>query len=99
MNIVVAGFIIVFVLLAILGPMFPLLDVLDTQMTSLQDTTRYARDINGDVIQVTSGGALGDLTLGLLYGLGFFFLLGFVVYVIKFGPGRPPVERSGDVYV
>jgi hypothetical protein len=93
-NIIVAIIIVVFVLLALMTPINFLVEQADTQLTNLQGTTRYARDpVTQETVVVDGGASLGDLTLSILYGMGFIFLLGLVIYIILFGPNtqRPPV--------
>lgn len=93
-NIIIAIIIIIFVLLALMNPIIQLTDVLDNQMANLQNTPRNSRDIDGNTITATSGGALGGLTMTLMYGLGFIFLIGLIIYIIRFGPNRP-IEPPG----
>jgi len=89
-NIVLAILITVFTLLALMTPINLLIAQADTGLNDLQGTTRYAKDpVTGEVVEMDSSG-LHDLTLTLLYGLGFIFLLGVIIYIILFGPNRQP---------
>lgn len=98
-NIITAIIIVVFVLLALMTPINFLVEQADLQLTNLQGTTRYARDpVTQATVTMDGGASLGDLTLTLLYGMGFLFLLGLVIYIILFGPNtqRPlPVQPPG----
>ncbi len=93
-NIIVAIIIVVFVLLALMTPINFLVEQAGNQVNVLQGTTRYARDpVTQETVVVDGGASLGGLTMTLLYGMGFIFLLGLVIYIILFGPNtqRPPV--------
>lgn len=92
-NILVAIAIITFVLLALMNPINSLADIADEKLTTLHDTPRTSRDFNGATVQMADGGAsLGNITMTLLFGLGFIFLLGLVIYIIRFGPNQPPAQ-------
>lgn len=99
-NIIVAIIIVVFVLLALMTPINFLVEQADVQITNLQSTTRYARDpVTQETVTMDGGASLGDLTLTLLYGMGFLFLLGLIIYIILFGPNtqRPMVTQPPGV--
>lgn len=98
-NIIVAIIIVTFVLLALMQPILSLTDVANEQITTLNSHDRYAKDINGTTVQMSNGGAsLGEFTMTLLYGLGFIFLLGLVIYIVRYGPNRPPAQPQGGMY-
>jgi len=98
-NIIVAIIIITFVLLALMNPITQLTDIADEKLTTLDAQDRYSRDFNGATVKMSSGGgALGGLTMTLMYGLGFIFLLGLIIYIIRYGPNRPVVPPQGGFY-
>lgn len=89
-NIIVAIIITVFVLLALMTPITYLVEQAGNQIANLQGTTRTARDpVTQETVTMQGGGSLGDLTMTLLSGMGFIFLLGLIIYIILFGPNDP----------
>lgn len=90
MNIMVAIIIVVFVLLALMTPISFLTDIMNDKIATLQGTSRTARDpVTQETVTMDGGASLGDLTMTLVGGLGFIFLLGLVIYIILFGPNDP----------
>jgi len=90
MNIIVAIIITVFVLLALMVPINYLVDQAGTQIGNLQNVNRTARDpVTQETVSMDGGASLGDLTMTILTGLGFVFLLGLIIYIILFGPNDP----------
>jgi len=95
-NIIIALIILVFVLLALMQPISQLSDVADDKIATLQSHTRQAKDINGTIVNVDGGASYGDLTMSLMFGLGTFFFIGLIIYIIRFGPNRPLPPQGGE---
>jgi hypothetical protein len=92
-NIVVVLIIAVFVLFVLMQPILLLTNNAEDQLATNAGITKYGTDADGNVVRVGAASSLGDLTMFLLFGIGFFIIIGIVIYIVGFGQEPPTILR------
>ena len=79
-------------LIAMIVMMQPIIAILDGTQ-SIRDTASttmmYGTDSNGSVVPVGYANSAGDLTDLLLYGIGIFACIGFIIWLVMRAPLEP----------
>lgn len=87
LEILIGGFVVILVLVIFMQPIALLNDEARDSLTTSGATVKYGTDINGDIIAVGSSSALPDIVSILLWSIGLAIIIGFIVWVIRFGRG------------
>lgn len=88
-------------LLAFVVLMQPIMTILDTTTPMLDasgNVTHYGTDANGSIVPVPGNNAAIQLTKFLLYGVGFFMIIGFVIWLIMRAPQEPDFPQNPYAY-
>ena len=87
LEIIIGGFVVILVLVIFMQPISILNDEARDSLVNSGSTIKYGTDINGDIISVGSSSALPDFVSVLLWSIGLAIVLGFIVWVVRFGRG------------
>ena len=92
---VVGVFTFILAMTIIMMIILPLLAGFTGIMNTANNTTMYATNTDGQVVAVGASNAGGDLTWTLLYGIGFFATIGFIIWLVLRAPTEPdyPTEQ------
>ena len=87
LEILIGGFTVIIVLIIFMQPISILNDESRDSLTNSGSTVKYGTDTNGDIVAVGPSSALPDVTSVLLQGIGLFIVLGFIVWIVRYGRG------------
>lgn len=87
LEILIAGFVVVITLVVFMQPVLFLNDEARDSLTVAGSTVKYGTDSEGNVVAVGSSSVLPDVTSVLLWSIGLAIVLGFVVWVVRYGRG------------
>ena len=87
MGIGVIIFIITVVVIA--QPLIGILDATSSMRANAQNTVMYGTNSDGTVVAVGNADQGGDLTEILLYGIGLFMVIGFIIWLVVRAPTEP----------
>ena len=68
-------------------PVLVLTDHASDSLTGAGSTPKYGTNSDGEIIEVGSSSALPDISTALIYLIGISIVLGFVVWIIRYGRG------------
>ena len=88
-TMIVGVIIFLFAFVILMQPIFTVLDATTSIRNTAKTTMMYGTDSNGQVVKVGYADAGGDLTDALLYGIGFFMIIGFIVWLVMRAPQQP----------
>lgn len=87
LEIIIGTFVVILVLTIFMQPISLLNDEARDSMTTSGTNIKYGTDINGQVVAVGTSSAFPDLVSALLWGIGLFIIIGFIIWIIRFGRG------------
>jgi len=87
MGVGVLIFILVVVVIA--QPLTSILDATQGLRDKASTTMMYGTDADGNVVAVGYANAGGDLTEILLFGIGLFMTIGFIIWLVMRAPNEP----------
>jgi len=87
LEIIIGAFVVIIVLVIFMQPIMLLNDTARDSLNNSGSTIKYGTNSDGNVIAIGSSSALPDITTALLWGIGFFILIGFIIWIIRFGRG------------
>lgn len=90
-NIVVVLIIAVFVLFILMQPILYLSSNAEEQLATNAGITKTGTNSDGEVVDVGPASALGDITMFLIFGIGFFIIIGIIKYIVGFGQEPPSI--------
>ena len=88
-NMIVGTVIFIIAAIVIMQPVILILDATAPIMNTASGTTMYGTDASGQRVAVGSSNAGGDLTTMLLYAVGLFMVIGFIVWLVMRAPSIP----------
>ena len=80
-------FILAFVIL--MQPILTIIDATSPLLDKASTTMMYGTDADGNVVPVGYANAAGDLVPFLLTAIGFFMIVGFVIWLVMRAPQEP----------
>jgi hypothetical protein len=87
LEILIGSFVVILVLVVFMQPIAILNDEARDSLVGSGATIKYGTDSDGNVVAVGTSSALPNITSILMYSVGLFIVIGFVVWVIRFGRG------------
>lgn len=87
LEILIGSFVVILVLVIFMQPISILNDEARDSLVGSGSTIKYGTDSDGNVVAVGTSSALPNITSILMYSVGLFIVIGFVVWVIRFGRG------------
>ncbi len=87
LEILIGSFVVILVLVIFMQPVSILTEEARDSLTGAGSTVKYGTNSDGQVVEIGPSSALANVTSILLYSIGLFIIIGFVVWVIRFGRG------------
>jgi ABC-type dipeptide/oligopeptide/nickel transport system permease subunit len=87
LNILITGFTVIIVLVIFMQPVLILNDEARDSLTGAGSTVKYGTDSEGNVVPVGTSSALPDITTAFLWMIGFSIVIGFIIWVVRYGRG------------
>ena len=98
LEILIGSFAVILVLVIFMQPINILNDQARDSLTGAGSTMKYGTDINGDIVQVGTSSALPDITSSFLWMIGLAIMIGFVIWIVRYGRGGEPDSYQGASY-
>jgi hypothetical protein len=87
LEIIIGAFVVILVLTIFMQPISLLNDEARDSVTGSGSTIKYGTDSDGNVVAVGPSSAFPDLVSALLWGIGLFIIIGFIIWIIRYGRG------------
>lgn len=87
LEIIIAAFTVFLVLVIFMQPISILNDEAQDSLNNAGSNIKYGTDSEGNVVAVGSGSALPDITTALLMSIGLFIVIGFIIWILRYGRG------------
>jgi hypothetical protein len=87
LEIMIGAFVVILVLVIFMQPINILNEQARDSLTGAGSTMKYGTDSEGNVVEVGTSSALPDITTVLMWFIGLAIVIGFVIWVIRFGKG------------
>ncbi len=87
LEILIGSFVVILVLVVFMQPIVTLTDLASDTLNGPGSTPKFGTDTSGNIIEVGPSSALPDLTTGLMSIIGLMIVIGFIVWIIRFGRG------------
>jgi len=87
LEILIASFVVIIALVIFTQPILILNDEARDSLTDSGATIKYGTDAEGNVVEVGSSSALPDITTILMWLIPLSIVIGFIVWVIRYGRG------------
>ena len=87
LEIIIGAFVVILVLTIFMQPIMLLNDKARDSVTGSGSNIKYGTDADGNVVAVGTSSAFPDLVSALLWGIGLFIIIGFIVWIIRYGRG------------
>lgn len=95
LEIIIGVFVVILVLVAFMQPVSILTDLANDSINGAGSTPKFGTNSDGNIVEVGPSIALPDLTVGLLSIIGLVIIIGFIVWIIRFGRGGIQNEPDG----
>lgn len=87
LEILIGSFAVILVLIIFMQPISILNDTARDSLTGSGATVKYGTNSDGNVIAIGSSSALPDIVSALLWLIPLSIVIGFIVWIIRFGRG------------
>jgi len=87
LEILIGSFVVILVLVILMQPISILNDQARDSLTGSGAIIKQGTNADGEIVDVGSSSAIPDLTTVLLWSIGLFIIIGFVVWIIRYGRG------------
>ena len=87
LEILIGSFVVILVLVIFMQPVSILSDEARDSLTGAGSTDKYGTDAEGNVVLVGPSSALQDVTTILLWLIPISIVIGFIVWIIRYGRG------------
>jgi hypothetical protein len=96
---IIGTFIFLLAFVVLMQPIITIVGALTPIINTSSSTMMYGTDTNGAVVAVGYANAAGDLVPFLFNAIGFFMIIGFVIWLVMRAPNEPdfgnPYEQQG----
>jgi len=87
LEIFIGSFVVILTLTIFMQPVAMLNDEARDSLTGSGSTIKYGTDSDGNVVAVGTSSAFPDITSAFLWGIGLFIVIGFMIWIIRYGRG------------